>query len=249
MKWIKFTLACAFVIGTAAFVAVRFGAVEVRRLRGEVDELQQEKERLVEYAQRLSASRRVAQIDVVRQRVDERGRTVSTLLWQEIGAAGTVGKPLALEAVGDLVYFEALVIKFDSHYVAEGDRERGVSLALFRRVFGECQAPESVPELDRAARPPLADTEQHSPLHEELWQRFWDMVDDPQLATDYGVRVAQCEAPAVRLRAGQVWELELDAAGGLNLRQIRGSSSLDGTTSVWLEPTRTTIQSVPPPPR
>jgi hypothetical protein len=224
MKWIKFTLACAVVIAAATFTAVKFGNLEARQLRAAVVELEQEKQRLLEYARRLSASRRVAQIDVVRQRVDDLGRTVSTLLWQEIGPDGTRGKPLAVETIGDLVYFESLVIKFDPHFVGEGDPERGTSLALFRRIFGQCQAPESVPELDRAARPPLDDPHCSGALHDELWRRFWDMVDDPQVAAEYGVRVAQVEAPAVPLRAGQVWELNLDAAGGLNLRRIHGAN-------------------------
>ncbi len=224
MKWIKFTLACAIVIATATFTAVRFGGIEARRLRAEVDQLEQEKQRLREYAGRLSASRRVAQVDVIKQRVDNLGRTVSTLLWQEIGPDGTLGQPLALEAVGDLVYFESLVIKFQPHHVGEGDPERGTSLALFRRIFGECQAPESVPELDRSARPPLGAPPHSASLHNQLWRRFWEMVDDPRVAAEYGVRIAQCEAPAVPLHAGQVWEVVLDAAGGLNLRRINAIS-------------------------
>jgi hypothetical protein len=225
MKWLKFTLACAFVIATATFTAVRFGSHEASRLRTEVNRLEQERQRLVEYAERLSASRRVAQVDVVRQRVNKRGETVSTLLWQEIGRDGRLGRPVAVEAVGELVYFESLVIKFEPHLIGEGDPQRGASLAMFRRIFGDCQAPESVPELDRSARPPLDETGQDSPLHDELWNRFWEMVDDPRLAAQYGVRVAQCEAPAVPLRTGQVWELALDASGGLNLRRMGDGSA------------------------
>jgi hypothetical protein len=54
---------------------------------------------------------------------------------------------------------------------------------------------------------------------------FWRMMEHPQLASQYGVRVAQCEAPAVILRKGQVWEITLDAAGGLNLRIIGHTST------------------------
>lgn len=224
MKWLKFTLACALVVATATFTAVRFGGLEARRLRTEVDRLEQERRRLVEYAQRLSASRRVAQVDVVRQRVNRRGETVSTLLWQEIGGDGRLGRPLAIEAVGELVYFESLVIKFEPHFVGEGDLRRGASLAMFRRIFGDCQKPDSVAELDRGACPPPAEPDGDDAPHAELWRRFWEMVEDPQLAAEYGVRVAQCEAPAVPLRAGQTWELTLDAAGGVNLRRIGGGS-------------------------
>lgn len=230
MKWIKFTFACVAVVAVATFTAVRFGGIEARQLRAEVDQLEQERQQLLDYAQRLGASRRVAQVDVVRQRVNDRGQIVSTLLFQEIGPDGTLGKPLAVETIGALVYFESLVIKFEARFVGEADPQRGTSLAMFRRIFGECQTPDLVPELDRRARPLLGQMDGAGSLHAELWQRFWELVDNPQLAEQYGVRVAQCEAPAVPLHAGQVWELTLDAAGGLNLRRI-GDGAVDAAIS------------------
>ncbi len=220
MKWVKFILGSVVLVAVATFTAVHFGGVETTRLRTQIDQLKQQREQLLSYAQRLTARRRVAQVDVVRQRVDQRGRTVSTLLWQEIGPDGVLGKPVAVETIGHLVYFEALVLKFEPQFVGEGDPARGTSLALFRRIFGDCQAPDSVAELDRVARPPLHETDAVAKLHEELWRKFWDFVDDPTLAARYGVRVAQCEAPAVPLKTGQVWQVGLDALGGLNLTRL-----------------------------
>jgi len=221
MKWVKFILGCAGLLAAATFTAVRFGGMEVRRLQTEVDQLEQERTQLLEYARRLGAARRVAQVDVVRQRKDQLGRTVSTLLWQEIGPDGMLGQPVAVETVGKLVYFESLVLKFQQKYVGEADPVRGASLAMFRRIFGDCQAPDSVLELDRFARPPRSlESEENERLCAELWDKFWEFVEDPRLAEEFGVRVAQCEAPAVPLDAGQTWVLTLDAAGGLNLRRI-----------------------------
>jgi hypothetical protein len=220
MKWLNFAVGSALLIAAAVFTAVKFGAFEVQHLQQEVNRLEQEKQKLVDYAKRLSNSRRVAQVDVIRQRQDENHHTVSTLLWQEIGPDGTLGKPAAVEVVGTLVYFEAMVIKFDYQHIEEADPERGASLAMFRRIFGDQQAPESAPDLDRAARPPINDPSKPSRVQTELWTRFWELIDDPVLAERYGVRVVQCEAPAVPLKAGQIWELTLDAAGGLNLKKL-----------------------------
>jgi hypothetical protein len=222
MKWIKLTVSCVLIVAAAAFTAVRFGGLEVRRLQAEVERLDQERRQLYEYAQRLSAGRRAAQLDVLRQRVNERGETVSTLLWQEIGRDGVLGSPVALEVIGKQVYFEALVIKFKPQFVGEGDPLRGASVALFRRIFGEGQAPESVPDLDRTAQPPLRGDAEALAFYQELWRRFWEIVDHPELAERYGVRIAQCEAPAVRISAGQTWEMILDSDGGLNLRSMNG---------------------------
>jgi len=228
MKWLTLFVGSLVLLVAAVFTAVKFGSFEVQRLQRENERLEQERRRLLDYAERLSASRRVAQVEVVRQRVNEGGHVVSTLLWQEIGADGTLGKPLAVEVVGNLVYFEAAVIKFERRYVQEADSQRGTSLAMFRRIFGDQQAPESVADLDRTARPPTRDPAQNAAFQDELWSRFWEMIDDPSVAARYGVRVVQCEAPALPLKANEIIEATVDAAGGINLKKI-GTRPLDGS--------------------
>lgn len=220
MKSLKLPLMATGVVALVGLMVVQFSNFEARRLRNKVAELEREKSQLVEYADRLSASRRVAQVNVLAQRPDEAGRPITSLLWQEIGQQGVLAEPRNLEAVGTLVYFEAFVLKFAHRYIKEGDPQRSTSLALFRRVFGDRQEPDSAPQFDRTVRPPLDESEATGSLHARLWSRFWEFVDDPRLAAEYGVRVAQCEAPAVPLREGQIWELTLDAAGGLNLHKL-----------------------------
>jgi hypothetical protein len=226
MKSLKTTLTGAGLFLVACLMVVQFGNFESRQLRKKMAELERERNLLMDYAERLSASRRVAQVTVQRQQLDSAGRPVSTLLWQEIGADGVLGQPQRIEVVGTLVYFEAWVIKFTHELIAKNEAPRSASLALFRRVFGDHQAPESVPQFDRASRPPTQESEESETLHGRLWKRFWELVDDPRLAGQYGVRVAQCEAPAVPLKEGEIWEVTLDAAGGLNLRKIHHGDTL-----------------------
>jgi hypothetical protein len=225
MKWLRFVFGSIIVVAAAVFTAVQLGDWEVRRLNRQNEELQREKATLLEFARRLSASRRVAQVTVDAQRKTPEG-IVNALTWQEIGAEGAIGAPQKLETRGELVYFEALVIKFNvtlptGPLPPEG-AEPGIptSLALFRRIFGDGQSPASVAELDRAARPPSRVSDDAA-AEAKLWARFWEMVDDPRVADRFGVRVAQIEAPAVPVKAGQVWEVTLDAAGGLNVRKLR----------------------------
>lgn len=218
MKWMRVS-AIVLAAAAAVWALVSLPNREVSRLNQKVAELEREKSQMIEYARRLSASRRVAQVEILKQRPEADG-VVTTLLWQEIGPEGILGRPVALEAIGTQVYIEALVLKFDAQLVGAGDPSRGCSLALFRRVFGDQQRPETAQEFDRASRPPLTDPRQADPLHDHLWGRFWELVESPELAARFGVRVAQCEAPSVPVRAGQVWEVSIDAAGGLNLRRL-----------------------------
>lgn len=220
MKTIAYLLGAAALVSVGVLTVYQVGTYESRVLREQVNQLEIERERLVRYAERLSAAQRVAQVDVVTQWTDEHGRPAAALLWQELGPSGVRGKPVAVEIVGEQVYIEALVLKFEHKHVGEGDPQRGVSLALFRRIFGDRQIPHEIVDLDRAARPPTLPGDVSAEAHSELWARFWDMVDHPETAREFGVRVAQIEAPAVRIRQGDVLEVSLDASGGLNLRKV-----------------------------
>jgi len=220
MRTVRWVIGAVSAIAVALMMSGGFSAFELHHLKGEISQLEKDRQRLVEYAQRLTASRRVAQADILEQLPDVHGGSTSVILWHEVDADGVLGAPREIEVIGDLVYFEAAVIKFDPQLVGDGDAQRGASLAVFRRIFGEHQPAASAMELNQALTEQLR-TENAATFDQRLWSMFWKMMDDPRLAEKYGVRVAQCEAPAVRVKSGQVWEVSLDAAGGLNLRLVR----------------------------
>jgi hypothetical protein len=220
MRWIKFAIGSALAIAGTVLVTVNLRTLEIRRLTAQVDALEQQRQELRDYVRRLSASRRVAQIDVIDQRPDQRGQTVSAIVWHEIERDGVLSDPQTVEVVGELMYVEAAVIKFDHDTVGKGDPEKGGSVAVFRRIFGDRQISALVPNLNQASRPAAPGEGSDEPFEVRLWNLFWQLMSDPKLAVQYGVRVAQCEAPAVRIKTGQIWEVTLDAAGGLNLRLI-----------------------------
>ena len=220
MRWMKFVIGSALAIGGGVLITVNLRTIEVRRLTAEVDQLEQQRQELRDYIRRVNASRRVAQIDVVDQRPDQRGRPVSAIVWHEIGSDGLLSEPQTVEVVGELMYVEAAIIKFDHDHVGKGDPEKGGSVAVFRRIFGDRQVAALVPNLNRAPHPVASGNPSDGPLEARLWGLFWQLMSDPKLAQQYGVRVAQCEAPAVKLKPGQIWEVTLDAVGGLNLRLI-----------------------------
>lgn len=220
MAWIRLAVLSVITLSGALFLLFQFGNVRIRELEAQVDNLEKEKTRLVEYARRLSESRRVAQLAVISQTPAGDGVTSTTLRWQEIGDGAVLGQPVTCTIRGMQVYVEALVLKFEPSHVGEGDAQRGASLALFRRLFGEAQPASSGVLLDATARPPTVANAEVSAFRERLWSLFWDFVDDPLLAQQYGVRVAQVEAPSAPVRPGQTWQVTLDALGGLNLIKL-----------------------------
>ncbi len=204
----------------AAFMALRFGSYEVSKLKTRIGELEEERTRLVEYAQRLTASRRVAQVDILDQQKLGPGRFSTMLRWQEMTEDGRLGAPQTVEVFGSSVYFEALVIKFEHRHVGAGDSGRDASMAMFRRIFGDQQEPMTGYPLPQDANPLAESAMKSDPLGSILWARFWDFIDDPKTCEEYGVRVAQIEAPSVPVKPGQSWQIRIDAAGGLNIRKI-----------------------------
>ena len=194
--------------------------LQSRSLTNQVGTLEREKTELVEFARRLSESRRVAQVNVLEQTVDERGQVVSRLRWQEISTLDQLSDPVEIEVIGEQAYFEAFVIKFDHDLVGNGDHDRGNSVALFRRVFGEGQVPQSARPLEQLRGAVVFDPVGPPLSRDRLWARFWEFADDPETASQFGIRVAQLEAPAVKLKKGQVWEVTLDASGGVNVKLV-----------------------------
>ena len=123
---------------------------------------------------------------------------------------------------GKEVYIDALVVTFDRGLVEAGDALKGKSMLLFRRAFGDLQKPaDGVPLFrgdDASPIPEVAQVDPHpGDLERSIWARFWDYANDPRLAKDAGIRVAQGEAPHIEVVAGQVYKLTLRASGGVEI--------------------------------
>lgn len=164
---------------------------------------------------------RVAHLDVVEQTVDEHGRVRTEVEFQEVGDGGRrLGAPRRATIDGRTAYVDGLVIKFEDDYVEGGDALRGTSLVLFRRLFGDEQAPRDGVELDAAGERPAPYADDGSgddPELAELWKRFWDYAHDPEAAAALGVRAMHGEAPYVELREGGRYTIELRSSGGLSI--------------------------------
>ncbi|MEW6074174.1 MAG: hypothetical protein AB1726_16460 [Planctomycetota bacterium] len=212
-------------------------AGEIERLGQEVAarderiaELDREIERLGREIQALQASlrllkvdHRVARVEVLEQSPPAEGadRVRTRVRFTELDPAGEpLGPGVETEIEGRFLYVETLVIKFGDEFVEGGDALRGTSICLFRRLFGEDQSPIEGTPLDAEGTHPLVygGDDPPDPFYRELWLRFWDYADDPELARTRGVRALHGEAPFVELRPGRSYRIELRSSGGLTMR-------------------------------
>lgn len=167
---------------------------------------------------RLEEERRIAEVVVLSRKTDpSTGRIRTRFRFADVLPDGSPGSPREYEIDGDLAYFEALVVKFERGLVREGDALRGRSLYLFRRVFGERQAPENGFPLDAQVPGAYRTADAPSEFERDLWARFWEYALNPKLASQQGIRVAQGEAVLTRLVPDRLYRLTIENAGGINI--------------------------------
>jgi hypothetical protein len=171
----------------------------------------------------LKVDHRLARLEVLEQtEPEEEGEPLRTRLrFTELGPDGEpIGPGRELTVAGGTVYVETLVVKFEDALVESGDPLRGTAICLFRRLFGSEQRPSEGVALDPAGVQPLAygGEQRPDPMLRDLWQRFWEYANDPELAASRGVRAIHGEAPFIEVRPGRSYRIELRSSGGLTIR-------------------------------
>ncbi|MFO7904437.1 MAG: hypothetical protein ACQESR_07455 [Planctomycetota bacterium] len=169
----------------------------------------------------LKVDHRVAWLTVLEQEEDpETGELYTTGQFVEVNDQGEMlGEPRLFRIKGDLVYIEYWVVKFKDKYVEQAEIERSTSLVLFRRIFGESQAPGDGMMLDKVGSRPRAygDGEQVSAFEKKIWNEFWTIANDEEKAEEMGIRAAHGEAPSMKLKKGQSYRILLRASDGLSI--------------------------------
>jgi hypothetical protein len=168
----------------------------------------------------LKVDHRVAQIDVISQQGSAETKDLTTTFsFVELDASGKpIEKPRLFTVQGDMVYVDALVVKFSDEAVEVADPLRATSFCLFRRVFGEHQQPKDGFPLDQVGDQPAAyrGGREPSDFEREIWSKFWHYANHPEEAAKKGIRAAHGEAPFQKLVPGKRYKVLLRSSGGLS---------------------------------
>jgi multidrug efflux pump subunit AcrA (membrane-fusion protein) len=172
----------------------------------------------------LKLRHRIARINVLDQSEDaESGRVTTTIEFYEVDEQGApiTDERQKFEIVGDRVYVECLVAKFDDKFVEANDLDRRTAVCLFQRIFGEFQEPQDGFAIDAVGSSPTAYAgEEISEFEKGIWRDFWTIANDPARAAELGIRAAHADAPSIKLRPGGVYELDLRTTGEMTLRPL-----------------------------
>jgi hypothetical protein len=190
------------------------------------DQLQGQIEQREAMISRLSKSRRLAHVHVVDQRMVNGTTSETDILFIELDEHGSELARQAFTVPGDVLFIDAWTVKFDHDRVAEGHPLHGRSLVLLRRVYSDRIAPVDGLLIDMpGAIPPAYAVGELGRYEQLVWKSFWDIATNAGLAREMGIRVAQGEAVYKPVKAGQHYELIVDATGGMSLTPLDGEQT------------------------
>lgn len=125
------------------------------------------------------------------------------------------------EIEGDIVHFDALIVKFSTPMVMEGQEK---ALYLWRRVYGETTRPED----GLAIHTPYSEPARYRAISEKLslrqreqfWNEIWDLANDPHKLESMGIKAIFGNVVYKRLRPGLIYIFKINPAGGISLEMI-----------------------------
>jgi hypothetical protein len=189
---------------------------QIREQQGIILKLEQEKQRLETFLKILKHIDRRARVEVLRQAKDPQGNLQTTIRFTEIDDSGRpINAFRDLTLPGQEVYFDTLVIKFEDHFIEQGDPFKGRALMLFRRIFSSTMRAEDGFVIDTEGQAPdvYAGGESASGFEKDLWKRFWELANDEKMAKERGVRAIHGDAPYMRMEPDRVYEICLRSTG------------------------------------
>ena len=115
---------------------------------------------------------------------------------------------------GDVVYFDALIVKFGDKIVMDGTTK---ALYLWRRIYGEKMAPDRGFSIEE----PGTEPQRYSDLLEVLpvkqkqlfWSNIWDLANNPDKLKEYDIEAIYGNAVYSRLRKGLIYVFKINPTG------------------------------------
>ncbi len=179
-----------------------------------------ENQMLKEIIERLAADSRVAEVMVTEVKSDPATKkTYTTIKFLEYSAKLKPLKPKYFTFSGNVIQFQAMVIRFDDFYVKKGHPLRGKSAYLFLKAFILTDKRAETFDITEINEIPSGYEVEGAKNNFErgLWRRFWEYALNPVQAAHSGVKNAQIEAPGTRFIPGLIYTVKIEHDGGLRI--------------------------------
>ncbi len=115
---------------------------------------------------------------------------------------------------GDIIYFDALIIKFTDEYVQDGTER---ALYLWRRIYSETTSPANGKAIEVPGTAPERYHAITKSLHlknrDVFWQSIWELANDSTRLSQYGLQAVFGNAIYTRMQLGKVYLFKISATG------------------------------------
>jgi len=115
---------------------------------------------------------------------------------------------------GDIVYFEALIVKFGDKMVMDGKTK---ALYLWRRIYSDKMAPEQGFAIEEPGAEPqrYGDLLKLLPIKQKqlFWTNIWDLANDPDKLKEHDIEAIYGNAVYSKLRKGLIYVFKISPAG------------------------------------
>lgn len=180
----------------------------------------EEKRILKQIVDRLSADSRVAEVLVTKSEYDEvRQKIKTTIKFLEYDSQGSPVAPKYFTFYGNIIQFQALVIRFEDDWIKSGDPLKGKSAYLFLKAFilnGKETQEFIITETETIPAGYKIAGSAHA-VEEKFWTDFWDYAIKPEVRKRAGVKNAQIEAPGTMFLPGTIYTIFIEHDGGLRI--------------------------------
>ena len=179
-----------------------------------------ENQMLKEIIERLAADSRVAEVIVTEAKSDSATKkTYTTIKFLEYSAKLKPLKPKYFTFSGNVIQFQAMVIRFDDFYVKKGHSLKGKSAYLFLKAFVLTDKGAETFDITKINEIPSGYEVEGAKnnFERKLWRGFWEYALNPVQAAQSGVKNAQIEGPGTRFVPGLIYTVKIEHDGGLRI--------------------------------
>jgi hypothetical protein len=117
---------------------------------------------------------------------------------------------------GDIVHFDALIVKFDDKMVIDGKQK---ALYIWRRVYGENTAPENGLTIEEPGKEPQRYKDLLKLLPENqrnlFWTNIWELANNPDQLKEYDIKAVYGNVVYSKLRKGLIYVFKISPTGQL----------------------------------
>ena len=180
-----------------------------------VHELLTENKQLKKAITNLTHEEQIGYAKVIDQKLED-GQIITTIKFVETARDDILNNILEKEysIEGDIIYFEALIVKFGDKMVMDGKTR---ALYLWRRVYSEKISPEDGFLIEE----PGAEPKRYSDLltalpikqRELFWSNIWELANDRKKLKLYDIEAIYGNAIYSKLREGLIYIFKISPTG------------------------------------